>query len=136
MTNSNELIRLVKQNTMPELHIFEERFHYIDGLWVEKDLAVEVKAKQGFYHEVYITKKKYEGGMMNHKHVRYINLMRFEFGREEVYTFNLKKLPEPKWEWIYNPDASNELYTGWEYMWMGKLHINTGLNITNLIFKK
>lgn len=136
MTNSNELIRLVKQNTLPELHIFTARFHYIDGLWREKDLAVEVKAKNDFYHDVYITKKKYEGGMMDHKHVRYINLMRLHTGREVVYSFDLKKLPIPKWEWILNPDASNELYTGWEYMWMGKLHINTGLNISDLIFKK
>jgi hypothetical protein len=62
--------------------------------------------------------------------------MRKPDGTELVYSFNINKIEEPKWEWIMQPNASNELYTGWVPKLMGKLDISYAKDITNLLFKK
>lgn len=135
MTTSNELVELFKTNMQPELHIFEDRFHYIDAIWYKHDMAFEFKAKNDFYQEVILEKSKYES-MQVHKRKRYINLMRFESGREVVYSWNLNNFPNPEWIWMFIPNASNELYTKWEWTEVTLLHIRDAVNISDLIFKK
>lgn len=135
MTTSPQLISLFKTNVLPELYVFEDRFHYIDGIWHQYDIAFEFKAKTDFYQDVIIERHKYES-MLKHKRKRYINLMTLETGREVVYSFNLNDFPNPEWIWMYIPDASNELYTKWEWTEVALLNIRYGKNITDLIFKK
>ena len=135
MTTSTQLIHLFKTNLQPEMHVFEDRFHYIDGIWYEHDMAFEFKAKRDFYQEVIIEKHKYMS-MQKHKRKRYINLMTFESGKEVVYSWNLNKYTNPEWIWMYIPNASNELYTKWEWTEVALLHIIDAKNITDLIFKK
>lgn len=126
---------LIKQYLIPEMYIYPQRFHPIDGIWHSKNMAIEVKCKTSFYPEVYITKEKYKT-LMEYRNCRYINLMVGLTGREFVYSWNLKKLPEPEWHWKLNPDASNELYTGNRWMWMGYLDIKYAKQITDIIFPK
>jgi hypothetical protein len=135
MTTSPQLIQLFKKNILPELHVFEDRFHYIDGIWYQHDIAFEFKAKTDFYQDVILEKHKYIS-MLKHKRKRYINLMTFESGREVVYSFNLNDFPNPEWIWMYIPDASNELYSKWEWTEVCLLNISKAKNITHLIFKK
>ena len=135
MTTSPQLIQLFKTNLQPEMHVFEDRFHYIDGIWYKHDMAFEFKAKKDFYQEVILEKHKYES-MLQHKRKRYINLMTFESGREVVFSWNLNHYPNPNWVWMFIPNASNELYTKWEWTEVTLLHIRDGKNITDLIFKK
>jgi hypothetical protein len=117
------------------MHVFEDRFHYIDGIWRKHDMAFEFKCKRDFYQDVIIEKQKYMS-MLKHKRKRYINLMTFESGREVVFSFNLNDFPNPEWVWKKIPNASNELYTGWEWTECALLNIRYAKNITDLIFKK
>ena len=135
MTNSKQLLQLIQQHLIPEMYIFPERFYYIDAIWRKRDMAIEVKCKDDFYTQPIIEKHKWDG-MLIHKNKRYINLMRKPDGTELVYSFNINKIEEPKWEWIMQPNASNELYTGWVPKLMGKLDISYAKDITNLLFKK
>jgi hypothetical protein len=135
MTTSPQLIELFKTNLQPEMHVFEDRFHYIDGIWYKHDMAFEFKCKRDFYQDVLIEKHKYMS-MQQHKRKRYVNLMTFESGREVVFSFNLNEFPNPEWVWKYIPNASNELYTKWEWTECALLNIRYAKNITDLIFKK
>ena len=135
MTTSPQLIELFKTNIVPDMHVFEDRFHYIDGIWYKHDMAFEFKCKRDFYQEVILEKHKYES-MLKHKRKRYINLMTFESGREVVYSWNLNNYPNPQWVKINIPNASNEFYTRYELTECMLLHIIDAKNITNLIFKK
>jgi hypothetical protein len=130
--NSNQLLRLLKEKCFPTLYIYPNRFNPIDAIIEEYDLAVEVKCKNSFYADVYIEEQKYRS-LMKHKRCRYINAMKFETGTIVIYSFNLRKLAEPKWEIVMNPDASNELYTGWVPTSMGLLNIQKAQNITKLL---
>ena len=115
---SDELILLIKQLLIPELYIFPNRFNPIDGYWQRRDMGIELKVKNDFFQDVYIEKHKWDS-LQQYRNKRYINYMKMETGREVIYSFDLNTIPEPEWEWIDQPNASNELYTGWvkKQMW-------------------
>jgi hypothetical protein len=130
---SETILELIKQKQIPELYIYPNRFNEIDAIWHNKNLAIEVKCKNDFYIDVMIEKQKWQS-LMKYSKARYINAMNLD-GSWKVFSFNIKKLPEPEWKVILNPNASNELYTGWEPTEMGYFNIRLGKNITDLLLK-
>jgi hypothetical protein len=131
--NSTILLNRLKELFFPDLYIFPERFAKIDAYSEEYDLWIEVKVKDEFYHWVYITKNKWET-MRSKNRCLYINGMMKDNGDWVFYSFSIHKTPEPKWQTIENPNASNELYTGWIPTEMGHLHISTGKDLTHKLF--
>ncbi|CAB5212582.1 hypothetical protein UFOVP187_32 [uncultured Caudovirales phage] len=129
---SDELMLLIKEKLIPDMYIFPNRFNPIDGYWEQRDMAIEVKVKNDFFQDVYIEKHKWES-MLEYSNKRYINYMRLCTGKELIYSFNLNTIPEPQWELVEQPNASNELYTGWVLKQMGRINIRQGKNITHLL---
>lgn len=128
--NSKKLLELLKQNLIKDLHVFEERFHPIDGWSEQYQLAVEVKVKEDFYHWVIIEENKYRN-LMKHNKSLYVNSMRKPDGSYVTYAFYLHQLPEPTFKPISQPSASNELYNGWKDKSIGEIHITKGIEITD-----
>ena len=132
--NSTILLNRLKELFFPDLYIFPERFAKIDAYSKKFDLWIEVKVKDEFFPWIYVTQKKWES-MREKGRCLYINGMRKDNGDWMFYSFSVHNLPDPKWETISNPNASNELYTGWIPTQMGHLHITTGKNLTDKLFK-
>jgi hypothetical protein len=130
---SEQLLNLIKQHLIPDLHIFPNRFNPIDAYSQKYQMSVEVKCKDEFHYWPYIEKQKYQS-MMEHPKSLYVNSME-EGGDISIYGWYFHLLPEPTWHTVMNPNASNELYTKWEPTPMGYIHVSQGINITNrLIF--
>lgn len=128
--NSDILLNRLKEVFFPDLHIFKERFARIDAYSKKLDLWIEVKVKDEYYPWIYVTKSKWDV-MREKKRCLYINAMMKPDGSWYIYSFKIHRLEEPSFDEIYNPDASNELYTGWKKMPMGQLHISNSTEITN-----
>lgn len=126
--DSNKILDLIKEHLAPELYIFPNRFNPIDAIIKSKDTAVEVKCKNDFYSNVIIEKQKWQS-LMKHKNARYVNAMNLD-GNWKVFSFNVKKLPEPVWVKKIIPNASNEYYTGWVETEVGYYNISNAKNIT------
>jgi hypothetical protein len=130
---STILLNELKDIFFPDLYIFPDRWAPIDAYSKKYDLWIEVKVKDEFFPWVYVTEKKWKS-MLEKDRCLYINGMRKDNGQWVFYSFSVHTLPDPKWEIIDNPNASNELYTGWIPTQMGHLHITKGKDLTNKLF--
>jgi len=126
--NEIKLFNLIKENLIPDLIKFEERFNPIDCYSTKHNLYIELKCRKDFYSDLMIEKHKYD--ILNkNQNARYINSIILN-GNIKVISFDIKKLPEPIWEIKMLPNASNELYRELVPTEVGYFNIGTGINIT------
>jgi hypothetical protein len=123
-----ELFNLIKENLIPDLIKFEERFNPIDCYSKKYNTYIELKCRNDFYSNLMIEKHKYD--ILNqYQNARYINSIILN-NNIKVISFDIKKLPEPIWEIKMLPNACNELYKGLVPTEVGYYNIGSGINIT------
>jgi hypothetical protein len=123
-----QLFNLIKSSIIPDLKQTEQ-FNPADAISSKYNLSIELKCRNEHYSTLLIEKKKYDKLILNEKS-RYI--CSTPLG---IYSFNIKKLPEPNWfkQWLphtYHFDKPEYIQKE-----VGYLHINQAKNITSLLIK-
>lgn len=126
--NENKLFNLIKENLVPDLIKFDERFNPIDCYSSKHNLWIELKCRNDFYSDLMIEKHKYDT-LNQYDNARYINSIILS-NNIKVISFDIKKLPEPIWEIKMLPNASNEYYRELVPTQVGYYNIGSGKNIT------
>jgi hypothetical protein len=123
-----QLFNLLKSNLIPDL-IKTEQFNTADAISSKYNLTIELKCRNEHYPTLLIEKKKYNNLIKNPK-CRYI--VSTPLG---IFSFNLKKLPEPNWEKKWMPDTYHFDKPEYILKEVGYLHINQAKDISYLISK-
>ena len=126
--NEKKLFNLLKNNLVPDLEETEQ-FNPADATSNKLNLSIELKCRNKHYSNLVIERNKYNKLILNEKS-RYI--CSTPLG---IYSFNLKKLPEPIWEYRSLPDTYHFDKPELIRKEVGYLHINQAKNITSLLIK-
>ena len=123
--NEEILFRLIKLR-IPDLEKTNQ-FSYRDGYSAKYDLTIELKCRYKHYDNLLIEKMKYDK-LIQHKKVFYINSTPIG-----IFSFDLKKLPEPLWQLDYMPKQTefNETYDIQKMV--GYLNIYQATDLTHLM---
>lgn len=122
--DETKLFNLLKNNLIPDLEKTDQ-FNSSDATSNEYNLSIELKCRNEHYTTLLIEKNKYDKLILNSK-CRYI--VSTPLG---VFSFNLKKLPQPYWQKRWMPDTYH--FDKPEYILkdVGYFHIKQAKNITN-----
>ena len=126
--NEHKLFNLLKNNLVPDLE-HTDQFNAADATSNKYNLSIELKCRNEHYSTLLIEKKKYDKLILNEK-ARYI--CSTPLG---IFSFNIKKLPEPYWQKRWMPDTYH--FDKPEYILkdVGYYHIKQSKNITNKLIK-
>ena len=118
-----KLFNLLKNNLIPDLE-HTEQFNPADATSSKHNLSIELKCRNQHYSTLVIEKKKYDKLILNKK-ARYICST-----PSGIYSFNIKKLPEPYWQYRWMPDTYHFNKPEYIRKEVGYFHINQAKNIT------
>jgi hypothetical protein len=126
--NENKLYNLLKENLIPDLEQTDQ-FNPADATSNKYNLSIELKCRNKHYSYLVIERNKYNKLILNEKS-RYI--CSTPLG---IYSFNIKKLPEPYWEKRWLPDTYHFNKPEYIQKEVGYFNINQAKNITGLLIK-
>lgn len=126
--NEQKLFNLLKNNLIPDLEQTEQ-FNPADARSNKYNLSIELKCRNQHYITLVIERKKYNKLILNDR-ARYI--CSTPLG---IFSFNLKKLPEPVWEHRWLPNTYHFDKPEYIRKEVGYFHINQAKNITTQLIK-
>jgi len=132
----NELLlfNLLKEKLIKDLE-HTDQFNPTDGTSIINELSIELKCRSAHYRYLMIEKNKYDKLILS-KNARYINsipVYPYE-NTFEVYSFNIKKLPEPRWSWRFCKETTEFGPVKYVRKLVGMLDKDQATNITNKLF--
>ena len=123
--NEEILFRLIKSR-IPDLEKTSQ-FSYRDGYSKKYDLTIELKCRYTHYDTLLIEKIKYDK-LIKHNRVLYINSTPIG-----IFSFDLKKLPEPLWHLDYMPKQTEFQETYDIQKMVGYLNIYQATDLSHLM---
>lgn len=127
--------QVIKQKLIPDLIDNNEidEMSPVDWYSPQLDMGIEYKNRNYYFSSVIIEKSKYDE-LMKYNKARYINAIPQGYNRTWYFSWDLKKIPEPKWAQI-DLKNSQQFYRDSERInkLAGFLPIVIAKNITNLI---
>lgn len=123
----DDLFNLLKSKLIPDLQKTDQ-FNSIDAFSLERGKVYELKCRRTDYSDLLIEKIKWDN-FKNKGHVYYINST-----PRGIYSFNIKKINEPKWEINLMPKTTQFENTSKVEKIVGYLNIyKDAHNITDLL---
>ena len=106
--NEEILLNILKYNVIEDLEKLPGKYNEIDCYTKKYDTKIELKCRNSKYvGGMIIEKQKYEA-LMKSKKCRYINSVPDNAFNFNVYSWYLKKLPEPLWRKEKLPSDHNK----------------------------
>jgi hypothetical protein len=121
-----ELFNLIKQTLVNDLEQTSE-YSFQDAYSNALEMIFELKCRQTHYALLLIEKQKYDK-LVQRNRVRYI--CSTPIG---VYSFNLKKIPEPEWLKRWMPETTYFDRMNYVLKTVGYLNIKDSKNITKVL---
>ena len=129
LTESEMIIVLAK--LLPDIQ-HQGKFSRWDCTSPQFDMTLELKSRTRHFSTLGIEKDKWDI-------LKTFNNPRYVISTPEgLYSFDVHKLDEPKWDWTYGP-VSTEFGDGadgeWEWKWVGFYDVNDATDLTYLLDK-
>lgn len=124
--SEGKLFEILKQNIIPDLKHTKDKYEYYDCSSEMYNSNIELKCRSKHYPTFLIEKNKYE------KLIQLPNPRYIVSTPEGIFSFNIKKIKTPIWEWKYVPKSFHDRTL--VYKQIGFLDFNHAkeLNIPNL----
>lgn len=121
-----ELFEKIKTYLIPDLKK-TERYSFEDATSEKYNLNIELKCRSVHYQYLLVEKVKFDKLNLN-KRARYI--CSTPVG---IFSFNIKKLPEPKWFEKWLPETTEFGEKKWILKKIGYYSIDSGKNLSNIL---
>lgn len=125
--NEEKLFNLLKTKLIPDLKQSTFQYSYTDAYSTKLNLTIELKCRNEDYDELLIEKDKYDK-LMEADRCRYICST-----PSGVYSFNLKKIRRPWWEFQLLPETTAFGRTQLVEKSVGYIPIKNGKNLTKVL---
>ena len=123
----NEMISLI-QKIEPDI-VKLGKLSKTDCFSKKLNMVFELKSRKGHWSTLGIEKHKWtELVSFKKSNVRFIVST-----TEGLYSFNIHKLPEPRWYWKYGPSSTYDDDGSWEWKWVGYYNIKQAKDLTYLL---
>lgn len=132
--NEQILFQLLKEKLIPDLEPTDQ-YNPTDGTSIKNELALELKCRNAHYRFLMIEKNKYDKLILS-KNARYINSIPvFPYENTfEVYSFNIKKMPEPIWFYKWCKETTHFGPVKYVRKLVGMLDKEKSRNLTKKLF--
>ena len=128
-----QLFQLIKDKLIEDL-IPTEEFNHLDATSKKTKTGIELKCRREYYRFLMIEKHKYDKLInSSYKNLRYICSVP-KGDMFEVFSFDIKKLPEPVWREMWVPQTTDFKSKKWLKKLVGFYDNQQGNNITQLLF--
>ena len=131
-----ELFQLLKNKIIPDLQKTEGQYSYSDATSESFNSVIELKCRTAHYRYLLIQKDKYDK-LMTNENPRYINsipVYPYDGNSFEVYSWDLKKVPEPRWRLRRCIETTEFAPPNYVMKMVGFLDIKIGKNLTKKLF--